>query len=196
MTTGKFLIVWIAIGALILVGYLVASAQGGASKEVNHSVAKTQAVDSTGGKMTDKVEKSEQEWKELLTPQQYCIAREKGTEAPFTGKYWDNHEKGVYKCACCGNVLFSSDTKYDSGSGWPSFWAPMDNENVAGTSDLSHGMVRKEITCSSCGAHLGHVFDDGPEPTGLRYCINSASLDFVKDTTDNQTADRPHSGEE
>jgi peptide-methionine (R)-S-oxide reductase len=196
MKTGKFLILWGGIGALILIGYLVASAQTGVKSEPKQRVEKTQAVDSTGGKMTDKVEKSEQEWKELLSPQQYCIAREKGTEAPFTGKYWDNHEKGVYKCACCGNVLFSSDTKYDSGSGWPSFWAPMDNDNVTGTTDRSHGMVRTEITCSRCGAHLGHVFNDGPEPTGLRYCINSASLEFVKDTTDSQMADGSQTNEE
>ena len=120
----------------------------------------------------------DQYWKEKLTPEQYRIAREKGTEPAFTGEYYQNKDSGVYKCVCCGEELFSSEQKYDSGSGWPSFWSPLEKTRIGEEEDLSHNMRRVEVLCSSCGAHLGHVFDDGPQPTGLRYCINSASLDF------------------
>ena len=128
--------------------------------------------------MSDPVEHSEDEWRQLLTPEQYKILREKGTEAPFTGLLVDNHEDGLYNCAACGSPLFTSDEKFDSGSGWPSFWEPVVADAVIETADHSHGRVRTEITCATCGSHLGHVFPDGPQPTGMRYCVNSASLDF------------------
>ena len=131
--------------------------------------------------MNEKLDLSEEEWKKKLDKDQYYVLRLKGTEPAFTGKYWNNHETGMYHCAGCGTPLFDSKTKYDSGSGWPSFFAPIEKEKVITKPDVSFGMVRTEILCKKCGSHLGHVFDDGPNPTGLRYCVNSISLDFKKE---------------
>jgi len=126
----------------------------------------------------EKIVKSDEEWKKILTPEQYRVLRKEGTEVAFTGKYWDNHAAGIYVCAACGLELFSSDTKFDSGTGWPSFWQPIAKNHVKEVMDRSLGMERVEVECARCGGHLGHVFDDGPKPTGLRYCMNSVSLEF------------------
>lgn len=141
---------------------------------------KLYSVAQKGFIVSEKINKTDAEWKAQLTREQFEVTRKKGTERAFSGQYWNNHEKGIYRCVCCDNDLFTSDTKFESGTGWPSFWQPVAKENVETESDMTYGMQRVEVKCRRCGAHLGHVFDDGPKPTGLRYCMNSASLKFSK----------------
>ena len=172
------IVVLVLVGIFLLWKFISPSHSSTMAKVRNNS--KPDSTKLNGENMSDKVIKSDEEWKKELSPEEYRILREKGTERAFTGKYWDNHELGTYICAGCGTELFESNTKFDSGCGWPSYFEPIDSSRIIYKDDSSYGMKRTEVMCAKCGGHLGHVFDDGPPPTGLRYCINSGSMKFIK----------------
>lgn len=175
----KIIIVVLMLVGIFLLWKFVSPTHSGTMAKVRNS-GKPDSTKLNGENMNDKVIKSDEEWKEALSPEEYRILREKGTERAFTGKYWDHHELGTYICAACGTELFESDTKFDSGCGWPSYFEPIDSSRIIYKDDSSYGMKRTEVMCAKCDGHLGHVFDDGPPPTGLRYCINSGSMKFIK----------------
>ena len=183
MSIRMLVVVLLAVSAVAVLVWVMTARRAVAAAPQNPSVenhdSATHSATAPAGS-SGKIVKTDAEWLEQLGPEAYRVARQKGTERAYTGKYWDNHEKGVYTCICCGLELFDSETKFDSGTGWPSFYAPIRAEAVTEVTDRTWGMTRVEVLCSRCDAHLGHVFDDGPNPTGLRYCMNSVSMGFAK----------------